>query len=366
MAIEQAVDSERMESFFRRLEAKGMDALWRQRPGDRTGGAPFPPFRWRWSDIESFVQEATELVRPGPQAERRVVLLGNPHVPGNLGATHTLTAAVQTVLPGEIAPSHRHTAAAIRWVLRGKGTITMVDGEPCEMNPGDLVLTPGWCWHGHINQSDGPMVWMDSLDVPLVGALQAMLQEPYPDELNPATKPVGDSYARYGSGSMRPVWGSTSSPISPLLTFPWSQTERALHQLAKIDASPFDDVAFQFTNPLTGGHVLPTIGCWIQMLRPGVRTQAHRHMTSAVYQVFRGRGSTIIDGVQLDWEEGDFFALPPRAWHEHVNRSTEHEALLFSTNDLPVFEALNLYREEPYADRNGHQDVIGSYEERAG
>jgi gentisate 1,2-dioxygenase len=282
------------------------------------------------------------------------------------GATHTLTAAVQTVLPGEIAPSHRHTAAAIRWILQGTGTVTMVNGEPCPMEPGDLVLTPGWCWHGHINQSDGPMVWMDSLDVPVVSALRAMRQEGYPDELNPATKAVGDSAARYGTGFLRPAWEDTIDPISPLLTYPWGKTQQALREMARYDASLYDDVAMRYTNPSTGGHVLPTIGCWIQMLRPGVHTKAHRHTTCAVYQCFRGRGSIIVDGLQIDWEQGDFIALPPWTWHEHVNGSSSEDAILFSTTDSPILQSLNLLAEEPYEENGGHQKVTGTYADRFG
>ncbi|MEA2639630.1 MAG: gentisate 1,2-dioxygenase [Chloroflexota bacterium] len=356
MAVEIVGDA--MESFYKEIQGKDMDALWRRHQGGRPD-LSYPVCHWRWVDIEGYAYRATELVKPGPNAERRVILLINPEV-GGLGATHTLTAAVQIVMPGEVAPSHRHTAAAIRFIIQGSATVTMVDGEPCEMHPGDLILTPGWTWHGHINQGDGPMIWMDSLDAPVVGALRAMRQEPYPDELHPATKPIGDSLARYGTGFLQPAWQQPTSPISPLLSFPWSKTEPALHDLARVGASPFDDVAFRYTNPATGRHVLPTIGCWIQMLRPGVHTQAHRHTTSAVYHVFRGRGSTIVNGVQIDWEQGDFIALPQWSWHEHINRSSTEEAILFSTTDAPVLEALNLYVEEPYTERDGHQMVTGS------
>jgi gentisate 1,2-dioxygenase len=358
MAAIQDVQSDPMGEFYRELEGKGMDALWRRTPGQRSGKAPYPPYHWRGSDIRGYVSRAGELVKPGPTAERRVILLQNPAVGG---ATHTLTAAVQMVLPGEIAPSHRHTAAAIRFVMQGTGTVTMVDGEPCSMNPGDLILTPGWTWHGHISQGDGPMIWMDSLDAPMIGMLKNMVQEPYGDEINPATKPVDESIKRWGNAALRPTWARASNPISPLLSYPWAQTERALHDLAQVDASPYDDVSMEYTNPTTGGHVLPTIACWIQMLRPGVHTQAHRHTTCHVYHVFRGRGSTIVDGVQINWEQGDFFALPPRCWHEHVNASSSEEAILFSTNDSPVFESLNLYLEEPYAEHGGRQPVTGQY-----
>lgn len=295
---------------------------------------------------------AAELVRPGPQAERRVLTLRNP-------GGGTLAAAVQMVLPGEAAPSHRHTPAAIRFILQGKGAATIVNGEPCIMTPGDLVLTPAWSWHGHISEADGPMMWMDGLDAPVIQALGAgFVFEGYPEGgVQPATKQPGDSYDRYGAAQLRPLWGQESNSVSPLLVYPWAQSEEALHNLAKADASPFDDVAMEYTNPLTGGHVLPTIGCCIQLLRAGVHTRAHRHTTSGVYHIFRGRGSTIIDGESYDWEEGDFLRLPPMTWHEHVNASEDEEAILFSITDAPIFQALNLYKEEAYSDRGGHQAV---------
>jgi gentisate 1,2-dioxygenase len=267
------------------------------------------------------------------------------------------------VLPGEIAPSHRHTTAAIRFIIEGTAAVTIVNGEPVSMSPGDLVLTPGWHWHGHVNQSDGPVLWMDTLDRPLATALRQTLGEQYPDELQPATKPMGDSFGRYGAGHMRPMGMRASSPVSPLLSYPWAETERALRNMAKLDTDPFDDAAFDFTNPLTGGHVLPSIGCRIQMLRPEVHTRAHRHSYTAVYHVFRGSGSTIVDGVQIDWEQGDFVALPPYCWHEHVNRSNSEPAFLYSSIDEPVIEALNLLHEDAYAEHGGHQPVTGRYSE---
>jgi gentisate 1,2-dioxygenase len=207
---------------------------------------------------------------------------------------------------------------------------------------------------------------MDLLDVPLVMALKAGLYEDYPDHLFPATKPVDDSLSRLGIGHLRPVGETGPSIISPLLSFPWTTTERALHELAKSDANPYDDVALEYTNPTTGGHVLPTIGCFIQMLRPGVHTKAHKHSTVTVYHVFRGRGATVVDGVRLEWEQGDFFALPPWSTHEHVNGSGSEEAVLFSCTDRPVFDSLNLYREVPYEANGGHQTVTAQYAERYG
>lgn len=369
MAMQSEVDANPMETLYRELGAKSMGALWRARvPEGRAGDgsmAAYPPMVWRWKDIEPFAYRALDLVRPGRgEGERRAVTLNNPHT-GGRGATHTLTAALQCVNPGDISPSHRHVAAAIRFIIRGEGTVTIVNGEPAPMRPGDLVLTPSLYWHGHISEGTGPMMWMDSLDAPLVGLLRVgMQQEPYPDEIEPATKPLGDSYKRFGIGHLRPVWEKNHSPVSPLLSFPWEQTERALHEVAKVDASPFDDVAFEYTNPMTGGHVIPTIACWIQMLRPGIHTKAHRHSSSQVLHVFRGQGATIVDGVRIDWQEGDFFALAPYCWHEFINTSSSEPAVLFSTTDTAVLEPLNLYFEHAYEENGGHQQVVASYEER--
>jgi gentisate 1,2-dioxygenase len=369
MAVETRTTSDEMEAFYRQLEAKHMNGLWRHRlpdGGPREGTAAYAPYRWNWSDIEPFAYKALEMVRPGRgEGERRAITLNNPHT-GGRGATHSLTAAVQVVQPGDISPSHRHVAAAIRFIIRGEGTVTIVNGEPAPMRPGDLVLTPSLTWHGHVSQGTGPMMWMDSLDAPLVGLLRVgMAQEPYPDEIEPATKAVGDSYDRYGAGHLRPVWEKKQSNVSPLLSFPWEQTEQALHDLAKVDASPFDDVAFEYTNPLTGGHVMPTIACWIQMIRRGVHTKAHRHSSSQVYHVFRGEGATIVDGVRIDWKQGDFLALAPFSWHEHINTGSE-EAVLFSTTDTAVLDPLNLYFEHEYEENGGRQTVVASYEERYG
>lgn len=356
--------ADRMDVFYRDLACKNMDALWRGRPParpnqDRT--APYPPCRWSWGDIRPFLARAGELVATGPDAERRVVQLIHPALVDLRSASHTLTANIQMVLPGEVAPSHRHTTAAIRFIIEGEAAITIVEGEPIEMRPGDLVLTPGGYWHGHINESGGPMLWMDTLDRPIVTALRQVFQEPYGAQLEPVTRPRGYSQARHGAGPLRPV-GTRAMPVSPLFLYPWAETEAALRRLATVDADRFDDVVFDYVNPSTGGPVMPTIGCRIQMIRQGIHTRAHRHSYVSVHHVFQGAGATIVDGVRVDWKKGDFFVIPPFAWHEHVNE-TDADAVLFSTTDLPVLEALQLLREDAYGDGDGYQAVTGTYTE---
>jgi gentisate 1,2-dioxygenase len=169
---------------------------------------------------------------------------------------------------------------------------------------------------------------------------------------------------KYGVGQLRPAWESRSADYPPIFAYKWTDTERALSNLARVDASLFDDVALEYANPHSGSPVMNTLTCWIQMLRPNVHGKAHRQVNSAVYHVFEGRGSTIIDGMRFDWEQGDMFVVPSWAWHEHCNASPTERAVLFSIQDTPVMVALNKYREEAYVDNDGHQTVTSVFRGR--
>ncbi len=304
------------------------------------------PYVWHWRDLRPQAMRATELVGTR-QAERRVLLLSNPGAPG-MGATNTLSANIQVVMPGEIARAHRHTLAALRLVIEGTGGYTTVNGEKLPMLPGDLVLTPNWTWHDHANDSDEPMIWMDGLDGPLVRMLEVWFQESYPAERQPVGAASGRSLARFGSASgLRPSWESLPRDrSSPLWRYPYTEARATLERLAAQDeGSAFDGIILEYMNPLTGGPAMPTIGCHIQLLRPGEHTQAHRHTSSAAYHVIEGQGYSVVNEQRLDWEDKDIFVVPTWAVHEHVNTDSR-PAVLFSHTDAPMMRALDLWREE--------------------
>lgn len=315
------------------------------------------PYLWRWQAIYPRMLEAGQMpLERG--SERRVLILNNPGLADLYTTTRTIYAGVQMVKPGEVAPAHRHVQSAIRFILQGKGAYTTLDGEKCLMEQNDLILTPPWRWHDHGNEGDEPVLWMDGLDINLIRSLNASFFENYPDNRQPLERPDNWSEKMFGGGSLRPAWVKPKREVaasSPLLIFKWARTYAALKELAQVAASPHDDVILEYTNPHTGQAVLPTLSCSIQLLRAGIHTQAHRHTTSAVYYVVAGVGHTIIEGKQYDWQKGDFLALPPWVWHEHVNSSASEEAILFSVTDAPVFEALGLYREESYRENGGRQ-----------
>ena len=356
------VEAEEFTEFYTDLDRKHLIPLWNITANllPREPKTKILPFLWRWKDLYPLAMRAGELVPIERGGERRVLGLVNPGLPGKWSATSTLWAAVQILLPNETAPAHRHSPAAIRFIIQGEGAYTSVEGEKCVMGRGDLVLTPAWMWHDHGNDTNEPMLWMDGLDLPIVHELDAVFFDPYPEFRQALTRPDNSSESRYGVGQLKPAWEPLTQGASPLWNYKWTRTHEALMNLARTQGSPFDDVALEYINPHTGGPALPTLACWIQLLRPGVHTQAHRHTGSAVYHVFEGSGATITNGQRFDWSKGDFFVLPPWAWHEHLN-PTDGEAILFSIHDAPIMRALGLYREQPYEKNGGHQVATGVF-----
>jgi len=141
------------------------------------------------------------------------------------------------------------------------------------------------------------------------------------------------------------VTSEAEKPTAPM-HYRWKDTYPALKKLAEGAPNPYEGYAMEYVNPLTGGSTLPTLSCWIQLLKPSQRTQSHRHTSTVLYHAFRGRGTTVINGQKFDWEQGDNFVVPLWHWHEHANTSTSDDAILFSMNDAPVLKPFGLYREE--------------------
>lgn len=312
-------------------------------------GGPQPrgvPYIWKWDAVYPKLIEACTAL-PESFTARRSLLFNNPGIPGH-GTTHTLLMGVQIIKPGEVAWAHRHTMAAIRFVIKGDGKVyTAVDGEICPMEDYDLILTPTWTWHDHHNPTQESTIWVDALDVPLViGGLNVPFYEPYPGErIQPLKEDEGD-YLQLRARTVRPTWERPKKENYPM-RYRWADTEAQLKALAKGPGSPYDGVALEYVNPVTGGPTLATLSCWMQMLRPGERTKRHRHTSSAIYFVVRGEGTTMVGEKALEWGKHDCFVIPNWAWHEHINRSQGEEAILFSVNDIPIMQAFGLYREEP-------------------
>jgi gentisate 1,2-dioxygenase len=258
--------------------------------------------------------------------------------------TQSLYAGLQLILPGEIAPSHRHSQSALRFIVEGSGAYTAVDGERTTMKPGDFIITPSWTWHDHGNPGNEPVVWMDGLDIRIVQAFAAQFHEVYSEEVQPVSRTEGASVARFGQG-LAPLGAvAPFGKTSPIFNYPYERSRESLAMMAKDqDPDACHGWEMEFINPLTGGHAIPTIAAFIQLLPKGFRTKPYRCTDGTVFSVVEGAGETAVGDKVFRWKKRDHFVVPSWARVEH---RADGDAVLFSFSDRPVQEKLDLWRED--------------------
>jgi gentisate 1,2-dioxygenase len=300
------------------------------------------PALWRYADIRPLLMRSGELV-PIDMAERRTLALCNPGFGGQeLRLTPSIFVGFQLLLPGEVAVNHRHTASALRFVIEGRGAYTTVNGERLPMEPGDLLLTPGGCWHEHGQERADPVIWLDALDVPLVYYLEASIAEL--GEQQNAAPGTDASATRFRRAGLVPYRELGNGDRYPLLRFPWHETRAALLDLSNgvgRDAA----VHLAYVNPLTGADCLPTLGCSALMLRPGEERRFARRSASAALHVVEGDGDISIDDTAFRWEARDVVAIPTHANVRIANRSARAPAFLFMVDDAPLQRKMRIYHE---------------------
>ena len=351
MAATSQADDPELRDLYEKFTTAHMVPLWTQldelmpdRPTPRA-----QPYVWHWNELYPLAQRSGDLVPVGRGGERRAIALANPGLGGMPFITPTLWAAIQYLGPHEVAPEHRHTQNAFRFVLEGEGVWTVVDHDPVAMRRGDFLLTPGWHFHGHQNVTDAPMAWLDGLDIPFVYGTDSSFFEYGPDQLTDNSTPERSRSERlWGHPGLQPVALLGSRRSSPLAAYRWEHTDRALTEQLALEAEGHPvtagpgHAAVRYTNPTTGGDVLPTIRADFHRLLPGRATTPRREAGSSVWQVFTGTGSVVIDGTEHPLANGDVFVVP--SWARFEIRS-ESGLDLFRFTDAPVFEAFGLFRE---------------------
>ena len=336
-------DNTEREAFYERIDPHNLTPLWSVMSGLIT---PEPKSRceahlWRYDEVRPALMEAGELIT-AKEAERRVLILENPGLRGQSKITTSLYAGLQLVKPGEVAPAHRHTQTALRFVLEGNGAHTAVNGERTYMQPGDFVITPNWAWHDHGNESDAPMVWLDGLDIPLVQFFDASFAQGLGADEQPVTRPAGDALARFGQGLL-PVDHEAASPTSPIFNYPYERSRAALETMRQRDEwDPCHGLKMRYVNPVTGDYAMPTMGTFLQLLPKGFATQDYRSTDATVFVCVEGEGTSQIGDRSFTWGPRDIFVVP--SWHP-VRHEAASDAVLFSYSDRPVHEKLGLWRE---------------------
>ncbi len=331
----------KLEELDRQLESNQLSGFWRTRVPLHSDEAPY---LWKWEPLLDGLLKASETIGI-EQAERRAIRLVSPHL-ATKSTSHTLQITFSIVNPGEVARAHRHNMAAIRFVVQGKGAYTAVDGEKFFMEEGDLILTPNWTWHDHHNESQDPIIWLDGLDGPLIQSLNVLFFEESEQPEQEITRQPGESLQRMGFARAPKQIAEFRRGVP--FRYRFDDTYKALKSMSAADRDPYDGILLRYINPATGSYTYPTMSCEIQLLNGRQGTKAHRHTSTVLYHCFRGQGRTKVGEGYLEWRKGDSFVIPLWQWHSHENLS-DSEAILFSLNDRPVMEALQLYREESVA-----------------
>lgn len=330
--------------YYERIGAQHMTPLW-EVLGALVPPQPRSPVQaalWRYADLRQSVMEAGRLIS-AEEAERRVLILENPALRGQSCITHSLYAGLQLILPGEVAPAHRHTQSALRLVLDGEGAYTAVDGERTTMRRGDFIITPAWTWHDHGNLGDQPVVWLDGLDIPIVRFLDAGFAEKSEALSQQPLRPEGDALARYGSNMVPVDYRPAAADPTRVFVYPFETTRASLLAISHGAPDPHHGFKLRYVNPATGASPMPTMGAFAQRLPAGFETRAVRGTDGTVVVCLEGGGEVGVGDQRWHFQENDVFVVP--SWHALQLRA-DRDTVLFSFSDRPVQQALGLWREE--------------------
>ena len=318
---------------------------------------------WRYADVRAKLIEAGRIV-PIELAERRVLGLANPGM-SRLATTPSIFAGMQLILPGEKAPSHRHTPAAARLIVEGEGGFTVVNGVKLPMSPGDLILTPPHHWHEHRHEGLDPVVWLDLLDHPVGIPLETsyLVEAPAGHRTDTHVSEEPDpSETRYRTAGLVPYRRPDLPPLPyPMMRYSWRNVRDALEATARSNDRN-EPVHLMYVNPETGQSALRTVCFSARLLRPGEEVSIPRNSTSAVFHVVEGDGEAQIDGSDFSWTSHDTIASPTFADVKLRNKSASRGAFVIQADDGPLQHKLDFY--EPFEakthdNRRTHDDGSG-------
>jgi gentisate 1,2-dioxygenase len=274
----------------------------------------FVPAHWRYREMKALLDAAGRVVDVA-LATRRNFIMRNPIAGNNFATTNTLTCAYQMILPGEVAPSHRHSAHALRLIVDGRGTFSIVNGVKMPMETGDVVLTPGWFWHGHGHDGDRPAYWIDGLDIPLTHRLETVSFEEHPDR--------------------------HEKIVSVATTSPFRFTRESI--VAGLDRAKPHPEGFHGPRIQLETPDMPSMGLAMERLLSGLSTRRQRSTTDHVFSVVEGSGETIIDGNRFAWKAGDAVIVPQ--WNKFEHHATT-DSVLFDLSNEPLIRFTKCYRFE--------------------
>ena len=297
------------------------------------------PTHWPYKTLKPLLLKAGELT-PIEKAERRVLVLANPgHGLEKMQATPAIYLGMQLLMPGEWAPSHRHTPNAVRMIVEGEGAYTTVDGEKCAMTRGDLILTPTGLWHEHGHDGTDPVIWLDVLDLPLVYYMEASYH--INGDRQTVLPSQGDKeYARSG---LAPTYVfERNKKAYPMLRYAWKDAKAALEVMAE-DNPALDAIQVTYINPETGGDAQNILGFYAMMLRPGQILRLPARSPAQVFHVIEGSVEVKIVDSTFNLVEADTCCAPGYETVILRNLQDKQPTFIFIADESPLHRKLGVY-----------------------
>jgi gentisate 1,2-dioxygenase len=329
-------------AFVAEVEKAHLHPLW-DRYKRITPFQPMPqdtPFHWPWKTTEELLHRAVAEVSI-EDIERRALIMSHPVFGQETSTTPTMLGAFTVLDPGEQARPHRHTGAAIRFATKAEGAATIVNGRWCDMKVGDLILTPPYAWHGHINPTDKRIIWFDAANMPLLRGLNAHFFEPGDPKNEDFWKVDEGDEKRWRAAGLAVANAPSGKDHSPKYRYSGEATRQMLSEIAP---GPDGAKLVRYINPETGGAVMPTLDCYAMRLSKNVETRPKRGAYSTICLVVSGEGRSTVGDKTFDWSQHDVFTIPSWAFASH--RAISGDADIFMVSDKVVFERLDVLREE--------------------
>jgi len=306
-----------LDALLQEADRLNVTPAWIPRNPPILSGQPvsdFVPALWNYDEIKAALDAAGKLIDV-KLATRRNLVMRNPFRGNNFATARTLVCAYQMILPGEVAPSHRHSSHALRVIIDGSGAYSTVNGEKMPMDTGDVLLTPGWFFHGHGHDGDAPAYWFDGLDVPLTHLLETTFFEEHPLRYEPVASVVQTSPFRFSRDSMH----------------------------RGLDRTTPDPTGFHGRRITLQAPDMPVMGLHMERLDSGTKTRPQRSTPNHIFLVCEGHGTTLIDGTPFHWKRGDTFVAP--SWHK-IEHQAAADSILFDLSDEPLLRFSKYYRQQ--------------------
>lgn len=233
-----------------------------------------------------------------------------------------IDARILELAPDERTSAHRHLHDAVIFVLQGEG-VTVIDGRRCEWGPMDTLHTPAWSWHWH--ESRGSTVRLLAVtDAPLLRALRL-------DRIEDVGQAApGFESVESGRSNDR---GEPSAYEMELIAAERAETERQ----ETTGITRFSDVELRVSPKGTRtalmvdrslGFNSSGLSLALFEMPPGKAQSKHRHPGEAILYIVSGRGYSVINDAEYQWETGDAVVVHQYVWHQHFNADPDRPAVV--------------------------------------